>query len=282
MPNRILKDSICSSENIDMLSPFHETVFYRLIVNVDDYGRLDARPKLLASKLFPLKDIRVAQIEDALRALTSAELVTLYTVDGKPFLQMNTWDRHQTVRNKKSKYPGIEDADEVGTLESNCNQLNADECKCSRNPIQSNPNPNPNPNPKYARGRARVDTVSMFLDLSKHSETIKPIEDVVIRWMQYKNEKSRGKKDPYTEMGMKSLITQIEKHIQQYGAAAVADCIELSMSNNWQGIIWDKIKGSESSNRKNIDHDIDEYIRTLEEEEARNAEIRGGKGAEVP
>ena len=89
MPNRILKESICTSDEIDSLSAFQETVFYRLIVMCDDYGRMDARPKILASKLFPLKDIRAAQIEDALRALTSAELVTLYTVDGKPFLQMN-------------------------------------------------------------------------------------------------------------------------------------------------------------------------------------------------
>ena len=135
MPNRIIKESICTSENIDQLSAFNETVFYRLIVNVDDYGRIDARPKLLAAKLFPLKDIRATQIEDALRKLTSAELVTLYEVDGKPFLQMNTWDRHQTIRAKKSKCPAPESG--TNTSEIICKQLQADECKCSRNPIQS-------------------------------------------------------------------------------------------------------------------------------------------------
>ena len=142
MPNRILKESICTSENIDGLSAFQETVFYRLIVNCDDYGRMDARPKLMASKLFPLKDIRAAQMEDALRALTSAELVTLYEVDGKPFLQMNTWDRHQQVRAKKSKYP----SPESGKLTSAniCNQMISDDSKCPRNPIQSESNPNPN------------------------------------------------------------------------------------------------------------------------------------------
>ena len=137
MPNRIIKESICTSENIDQLSAFNETVFYRLIVNVDDYGRIDARPKLLAAKLFPLKDIRATQIEDALRKLTSAELVTLYVVDGKPFLQMNTWDRHQTIRAKKSKCPEPESG--LKASEIICKQLQADASKCSRNPIQSNP-----------------------------------------------------------------------------------------------------------------------------------------------
>lgn len=143
MPNRILKESICTSDNIDQLSAFQETVFYRLLVNCDDYGRMDARPKILASKLFPLKDIRAAQIEDALRALSSAELVILYTVDGKPFLQMRTWDRHQAIRAKKSRYPSPDDAD-LQADESRCEQMISDESKCLRNPIQSNPNPNPN------------------------------------------------------------------------------------------------------------------------------------------
>lgn len=110
MPNRILKESICTSEEINRLSSFQEVFFYRLIVHCDDYGRMDARPKILASLLFPLKDVRAAQIEDAIRALTSAELVVLYHVDGKPFLQMKTWDRHQTIRAKRSRYPSPEDS----------------------------------------------------------------------------------------------------------------------------------------------------------------------------
>ena len=147
MPNRILKESICTSDNIDKLTAFQETVFYRLIVTCDDYGRADARPKLLASKLFPLKDIRPAQIEDALRGLTSAELVITYTVGGKPFLQMKTWDRHQQVRNKVSKFPSPDEADEIcNQLQANdinCNQLQANVPVIQSNPIQSVSESNP-------------------------------------------------------------------------------------------------------------------------------------------
>lgn len=151
MPNRIIKESICTSENIDRLTAFQETVFYRLMVNCDDYGRMDARPKILISRLFPLKDIRVNQIEDALQALSSAELVTLYSVDGKPFLQMTTWERHQQIRSAKSKYPSPEQAEEhknepMISDDIKCNQPLSDDIKCSRNPIQSESNPNPNTN----------------------------------------------------------------------------------------------------------------------------------------
>ena len=131
MPNRVLKESICTSENIDKLPAFAETFFYRLIVNCDDFGRMDARPKVLAARLFPLKELRVNQVEDALRKLTLAELVTLYEVDGKPFLQLNTWDRHQQKRAQNSKYPGIEDATLVAGV-SNCNQMKSSDIKCPR------------------------------------------------------------------------------------------------------------------------------------------------------
>ena len=142
MPNRIIKESITTSENIDRLTPFQETVFYRLIVVCDDYGRMDARPKLLASRLFPLRDIRPTQIEDALRALTSAELVYLYEVDGKPFLQMNTWDKHQRVRNSIGKYPAPESGTRIAASCGESRQVAAD---CGPNPIQSESESNPNP-----------------------------------------------------------------------------------------------------------------------------------------
>lgn len=177
MPNRIIKESICTSESVDQLTAFQETVFYRLIVNCDDFGRLDARAKILKSKLFPLKDIRTDQIEESLKALSSAELVVLYTVDGKPFLQMKTWEKHQQIRAKKSKYPAPESdqhphdhdtkshesasgatdvytpADEnilpsngsaCDKQESASNHLISSDIKSPRNPIQSeieNPNP---------------------------------------------------------------------------------------------------------------------------------------------
>ena len=192
MPNRILKESICTSDEVDKLSAFQETVFYRLIVNCDDYGRMDARPKILASKLFPLKDIRANQMEDALRALSSAELVILYEVDGKPFLQMRTWDRHQQIRAKKSKYPAPDDG--IITHDINCKQMLADDSKCPRNPIQSNPIRNPNTKDvqtrferfwfEYPRKQAKVKAQAEFEKLKPDDELMEKIISSINR---YKN-----------------------------------------------------------------------------------------------
>ena len=150
MPNRILKESICTSDNIDMLTPFQETFFYRLIVNVDDYGRTDARPKILAARLYPLKTVRVEDVTKALQALSAAELVILYTVDGKPLLQLKSWERHQQIRAAKSRYPAPDEACMISN-DINCDQMSANDTKCPRNPIQKESNPNPIENGARAR-----------------------------------------------------------------------------------------------------------------------------------
>ena len=124
MPNRILKESICVSDQINQLSWFEEILFYRLMVNVDDYGRYDGRPAIIRSRLFPLKDVRDKQIEDALGALSSVELVEVYSVDGKPFVRLTGWDKHQTIRAKKSKYPAPDSGCEnMKSFASKCVQM---------------------------------------------------------------------------------------------------------------------------------------------------------------
>ena len=126
MPNRFIKESICTSENIDQLTEFQEVFFYRLIVNCDDFGRYDARLKLLSSKLFPLRDVSIEKVAETLEALQDADLITVYEVKGHPYLQMKTWASHQQPRASKSKYPGPNEAD-AQTDDNECYQLLSDD-----------------------------------------------------------------------------------------------------------------------------------------------------------
>lgn len=101
MPNRIIKESICSDDRLDKISFFEESVFYRIIVNCDDYGRLDARPNFLKSKLYiTRKGVTERNVYDAVLKLASVGLVRLYEVDEKPFLLLPKWEKHQSVRAK--------------------------------------------------------------------------------------------------------------------------------------------------------------------------------------
>lgn len=191
-----MKDSICTSDNVDQLSAFEETFFYRLIVNCDDYGRMDARAKILAARLFPLKGLKEAQINDALRALSDADLIKVYEVDGKPYLQMKTWERHQQVRARRSKYPSPDDGtcSQLQPSDTNCEQMISNDSKCPRNPIQSNPNPNPIQNEKRARDAETADRFARFWaayprkEAKKNAEAafrmINPDEDLLARMLE--------------------------------------------------------------------------------------------------
>lgn len=130
LPNRLLKESICTSSEIDALAPEEEVLFYRLIVNCDDFGRLDARLPILRAKCFPLRIDRVKDkdVERWLHALSKQGLLSIYTVGGEPYLQLTTWEKHQQVRAKRSKYPSPNCADnDLQASDINCNQIISDD-----------------------------------------------------------------------------------------------------------------------------------------------------------
>lgn len=139
MPNRLIKESICSSEKMNSLSDFSFRLWAHLVTYVDDYGRGDARPAIIKGRCFPLREmVTIQTIKDGLDDLAKAGCILLYEVKGESFLCFPNWDKHQTVRNKKSKYPAPDAVDgDLKAIDFNCNQLSANESKCPRNPIQS-------------------------------------------------------------------------------------------------------------------------------------------------
>ena len=126
MGNRILKQDICTSEEVDQLSWFEEVLFYRLIVNCDDYGCFDRRAKIIKASLFPLKEsVTVKQIDSAVDRLSTVGLVRVYEVQGRPYLQLTTWSKHQRLRNSKHRYPGPDESDSRRVAAS-CGELRRD------------------------------------------------------------------------------------------------------------------------------------------------------------
>ena len=184
MGNRIIKESICYSETIHKLSMGAEIAFYHLIVNVDDYGRTDARPALLKARMFPLEtDMEMIVFQGYMTELYDAGLIWGYEVDGREYIQVNAWNEHQTMRTKKAKYPppdksasrsakkNVNPSQECNKFAQDCNKsahkcnkpvhtcntdvqtCNTDVQTCNtdvtnvRKNVALNPNPNPNTNP---------------------------------------------------------------------------------------------------------------------------------------
>ena len=106
MPNRIIKESIHTSETINELSDIQFRLWIGLITYVDDYGRGDARAAVIKGMVFPLRD-RMSQkdIEKGLSELAEVGCINLYMSGGKTYLYFPQWDQHQRIQNKRSKCP---------------------------------------------------------------------------------------------------------------------------------------------------------------------------------
>ncbi|MGB9813501.1 MAG: hypothetical protein ACPLRZ_07780 [Thermovenabulum sp.] len=138
MPNRILKESICTSDTIAQLSPEEEIFFYRLLVVCDDYGRMDARPAILRARCFPLKIDQVTEekISAWLKKLADVGLIEIYVVEDKPYLQIRTWEKHQQIRAKNSKYPSPDEG--IKSNDIICNHMKSNDSICPRESIYEN------------------------------------------------------------------------------------------------------------------------------------------------
>lgn len=118
---------------------------------------------------------------------------------------------------------------------------------------EPNPEPNMEPNhkPNYEpkveanhKANPQANTVFLisnffisnfnYLDISNKEK----LKNKILEWNQYKIEK----KKKYTETGIANLLKQIDKHVKEYGVNAVIELIDECMANNYQGIIFDKLK----------------------------------------
>lgn len=146
MPNRIIKESLCSSEKIASLSDFEFRLWVGLITQVDDAGRGDARPAIIKGRVFPFRErLSIKDIDAALQALAAKGCVSLYTVDGKPYFLFPGWVKHQRVRDCKPKYPEPPENINLPQSAASCGESPQSAALIQS---ESNPNPESNSNPE--------------------------------------------------------------------------------------------------------------------------------------
>lgn len=135
MPNRVIKETIRTSRNVNALTDFQFRIWVYLITYVDDYGRGSADPELLKGLVFPRrKGVTERQIKDALTALANMGMINLYEVDGESFFYFPKWGEHQRIQTKKSKYPEPRECGDSRWL-----TVAHGDSPPESNPIQSNP-----------------------------------------------------------------------------------------------------------------------------------------------
>jgi hypothetical protein len=107
---RSIKPEFWTSEDIAALDWDTRLIFIGLWSYVDDNGVGRDVEKLILADLFPLEDdprATLARLSEGLNVLADRGLIVRYEVDGKRYLFISAWDRHQKIDHpsKGSLYP---------------------------------------------------------------------------------------------------------------------------------------------------------------------------------
>lgn len=109
-PRAIYPDA-CTSRSLSSVGPEAERLFWRLISQADDQGRLEGDALVIRSLCVPLlAKASTALVERWLRELVNAQLVVTYQHDGADLVQIVTWWRWQAGMRRAyaSKWPAPE------------------------------------------------------------------------------------------------------------------------------------------------------------------------------
>lgn len=104
---RSLKPDFFKSATIARLSYRARLTFEGLWCLADDQGRLVADHRVIAGELWPQEDdVTWREVTEDVDALLALGLLRDYTVDGKVYLEVNSWTEHQKIsKPTKSKLP---------------------------------------------------------------------------------------------------------------------------------------------------------------------------------
>jgi len=99
MPNRIIKESIWTSPNLNELSDLAERHFYRILPLPDDFGCCELTPLVVKGRCYPLKpEVSVEDINKWQDELESKVLIIRWNDGGRQYAIFPSFDKHQRIR----------------------------------------------------------------------------------------------------------------------------------------------------------------------------------------
>ena len=231
MPNRIIKESIFTSDKVSQMTDFQFRLWVNLIAYVDDYGRGDARAAVIKGRCFPLREeVKISDITSALSALERIGCIHVYSVKGKNYFYFPTWETHQRIQTKRSKFPSPDEADPQ-------NPVSHGESPCI---TVGNGNPPPESNPIQSESKVESESESKGESnpkacSSEHLDVFEMFsagdEVLLLALKDFDKMRTRIKK-PMTDKA-RELLT---RKLQEFKREEWVDVLNQSVYQGWSGI----------------------------------------------
>ncbi|MEH6565585.1 MAG: phage replication protein [Halopseudomonas sp.] len=127
---RNIKPGLFKNEVLGVADPLATLLFEGLWLLADRDGRLEDRPLRIRAEIFPYRD--GLDIESLLNWLSDNEFIVRYTCEGKRYIQVNNFEKHQNPHKNEapSEIPafseGCTTSEKIGTRSENIGSAPAD------------------------------------------------------------------------------------------------------------------------------------------------------------
>ena len=106
MANRVLRDSLLTNRKLEKLDWFQQTLFIRLILACDDFGRYYAAPDILRGRLFSVSPRSPRSWwPGPWPAWRRWDFWSPIRSGGELYCQLPGWDEHQVCRTRRARFP---------------------------------------------------------------------------------------------------------------------------------------------------------------------------------
>jgi hypothetical protein len=102
---RTIKPDFWTNTKVLGIKPLTRLLFIGMWNFSDDYGRMDFAPLSIKARVFPTDDISAADVRDMLNELCGADLLMVYSADGKEYIEITGWDHQKIDKRQTSKIP---------------------------------------------------------------------------------------------------------------------------------------------------------------------------------
>lgn len=207
---RTIKPDFFTSLTIADLTPEQRLTFIGLWTHVDDEGRCVDDARLIKAAVWPLDDRTASDVEADLGALTEASLIARYTVAGKRFIVVTTWDEHQRInRPTPSRFPRPEDADEPP-----CDALTSSDVPSGGTPdVLSEAAVSPHARKGTGKGTGNRDSATRVADATAlipapETPAEQTAQTLVAEWIEHCDDRPPGKVIGQLSREVKTMLTE--------------------------------------------------------------------------